>query len=476
MKRTPCIIFALLVTAVVPDAAQASEEESIEIAKEFMELGQALYAAGKFEEAAEAFLNAYKTQPFAAFLFNTGVSYEKAEMWAEAVENFQRYLDEEPKASDRKDVEARIEALKAHVGKGGEGGSTFIIEKKCGGEGQPPCEGEAAPPATPDVAMKSIVQVRTKPEGAKVVFMDPEGNDLFTSVSPAQQTLEPGKYELRVEHPEFQKAFTPLSVSEGRVYVVVVELSQGTFLGYLSVKSNVQGAEVYLDDREAGSVGGTPWGNPVPTGDHTVWIEHPGYESIEKEVTLGVGDTLEIDAQLDRVEHGELEVVTNVDHATLSVDGKIDPGSLPLVLQFPAGTHQVLVEAKGLKPYVEDVELQAGQRTKILVRLNPKPKRTPAYISFGLAVAFFSAGIAFAVKSKQLKDDMQMDLKSGFLDNNDPRQHQLLGWNIGADTSFLLGGIMSIMGIVYMLRDPLPDSEGKVKDPVEFADLPEYSK
>jgi len=481
MERATFVVFALLLATAHPASAQVSEEESIEIAKEFMELGQALYAAGKFEEAAEAFLNAYKTQPFAAFLFNTGVSYEKAEMWAEAIENFQRYVDEEPGASDRTDVEARIETLKAHVSETGGGGSTFIIEKKCGGEGQPPCEGgetpaEAAPPSTPDVAMKSIVQVRTKPEGAKVVFVDPEGNDLFTAVSPAQQTLDPGKYELRVEHPEFQKAFTPLSVSEGRMYVVVVELSQGTFLGYLNVKSNVHGAKVYLDDRESGSVGETPWGNPVPTGDHTVWIEHPGYESIEKEITLGVGDTMEIDAHLERVEQGEIEVVTNVDNATLSVDGKIEPGQLPLVLQFPAGTHQVLVEAKGLKPYVEDVELQAGQRTKILVRLNPKPKRTPAYISFGIAVAFFSAGIAFAVKSKQLKDDMQMDLNGGFLDNNDPRQHQLLGWNIGADASFLLGGIMSIMGIVYMLRDPLPDSEGKVKDPVEFADLPEYSK
>jgi tetratricopeptide (TPR) repeat protein len=474
MKRVIFVIAALILTAAPPATAQVSEEESIEIAREFMELGQALYAAGKFEEAAEAFMNAYKTQPFAAFLFNTGVSYEKAEMWKEAVESFQRYLDEEPEASDKEDVAARIETLTEYAAKAGTGGTTFIIEKKCGGEGQPPCEGgetppptEAAPPPTPDVAMKSIVQVRTKPEGAKVVFMDLEGNDLFTSVTPAQQTLEPGKYELRVEHPEFQKAFTPLKVAEGRVYVVVVELS---------LKSNVEGAKVYLDDKEAGSVGETPWGNPVPTGDHKVWIEHPGYKGQESEFTLGVGDTMEIDAQLDRVEHGELEVVTNVDHATLSVDGKIDPGSLPLVLQFPAGTHQVIVEAKGLKSYIEDIELQQGQRTKILVRLNPKPKRTPAFISFGLAVAFFSAGIAFAVKSKQLKDDIQMDLNSGFLDNNDPRADQLLGWNIGADTAFLLGGVMSIVGIVYMLRDPLPDSEGKVKEPVEFADLPEHSK
>lgn len=478
MRRV--FIFLVLLLAAPPALAQQpSDEEAIEIAKEFMELGQALYSAGKFEEAAEAFLNAYKTQPFAAFLFNAGVAFEKAEKFADAVDYLQRYLDEEPGAPDKKEVKARIEALgklAAEAGEPGEG-PTIIVEKKCGGEGQPPCEGaEAAPPPapTPEVAMKSIVQVRTKPSGAKVIVTDLEGQPLYTAVSPAEQTLEPGKYKLRIEHPEFKKAVTPLNVSEGRVYVVVVELSQGMFLGYLSVKCNVPGAVVYLDDRDAGSVGNTPWGNPVPTGDHIVWIERPGYETIEKEFTVGVGDTIEIDTQLEPVEHGELEVVTNVDDAVLSVDGELQSGSLPLTLQFSAGVHQVLVEAKGLKPYLADLELEQGSRTKVLVRLNPKPKRTPAFISFGIATALLTAGIVFAVKSKQVWDEMELDKRHGYLDNNDPRQLQLIGWNIGANSAFLIGGIMTIVGFVYMFRDPLPESEGKVKDPVEYADLPEY--
>lgn len=471
----PFLVACLMLASPVCHA-QASEEEAIEIAKQFMELGQVQYAAGNFEDAAEAFINAYKTQPFAAFLFNAGVAFEKAEKFKDAAKYLQQYLDEEPGATDKKAVKVRIASLKQRAAEAGEGGEpVIIIEKKCGGEGQPPCEGAEQPPPgpQPEVAMKSIVQVRTKPEGAKVVVVDSEGNDLHTAISPVEQTLVPGKYELRVEHPEFKKVVTPLSVSEGRVYVVVVELSQGTFLGYLTVKCNVPGARVFLDDPQAGSVGEAPWGNPVPTGDHTIWIEHPGYETVEKEFSIGVGDTMEIEAQLERVEHGEIEVVTNVDDAQLSIDGKMEPGSLPLTLQLPSGTHQVLVEATGLKPYIADIELQKGMRTKVLVRLNPKPKRTPAYISFGLATAFFAAGIAFAVKAKLLNDDMQSDLRNGFLDNNDPRQHQLLGWNIGADASFLLGGIMTIVGFVYMFRDPLPDSEGKIKDPVEYAELTE---
>jgi hypothetical protein len=435
-----------------------------------MELGQAMYTAGKYGEAAEAFLNAYKTQPFAAFLFNAGVAFEKGGEYAEAADHFERYLEEEKDAPDREDIEARIDALRQKAASEPGQKPTFVVEKRGGGPHPPPCAGGGAAPHA-SVSMKSIVQVRTDPAGAKVVITDLEGNEILKSVSPTEQTLEPGKYQLGVEHPEFKKALTPLNVSEGRVYVVHVELSQGTFLGYLSVKSSVPGAEVFLDDREAGAVGNTPWGNPVPTGDHVVWVEWPGYQGVEKSVSIGVGETLEMDVQLEKVDHGEIEVVTNVDDAVLSIDGKLQPGSLPLTLRLPPGIHEVLVEATGLKEYLADVELHKGMRTKVLVRLNPSPKRTPAYISFGIATALVTAGIVFAVKSKQLNDDMLGDRKNGTLDNNDPRQDQLLGWNIGADTSFLLGGVMAIVGVVYMIRDPLPESEGLVKDPVDFADL-----
>jgi len=471
--------FLVLVTLSSPAPARAGEEdkETIEIAKEFMELGQALYTAGKFEEAAGAFVNAYKTQPFAAFLYNTGVAYEKAGMFKEAADYFRRYLEDEPGSGDAKKILARIEALeKAAAGKPEGGGKpTFIVEKTCGGEGQPPCEGgEEAPPA--EVSMKSIVQVRTEPAGAKVEISDLEGTVVQSSVSPVEVTVEPGKYSLSVSHPEYKKAVTPLVVSEGRVYVVHVEMSQGTFLGYLTVKCDVPGADVFLDDRDAGAVGQTPWGNAVPTGDHVVWIERPGYETMEKTVSVGVGDTVEIDALLERVGHGEIEVVTNVDDAVLSVDGKVQAGALPLTLQLPAGPHGILVEAKGLKAYALDLDLLAGMRTKVLVRLNPKPKRTPAWISLGLATAFLVAGVALAATSTKLENEMEHDRSGGYLDNNDPRADKLLGLDIGADASFLLAGIMTVVGLVYMFRDPLPDSEGKVKDPVEFADLTEGSK
>ena len=90
------------------------------------------------------------------------------------------------------------------------------------------------------------------------------------------------------------------------------------------------------------------------------------------------------------------------------------------------------------------------------------------HISQQPGLAGLKAGVPVAVDP---------DLKKGLLRAaHDPRQHQLLGWNIGADASFLLGGIMTIVGFVHMFRDPLPDSEGKIKDPVEFADLEEYSK
>ncbi len=458
-----------------PDTAP-DESSGMDLAKEYMELGQALYASGKYEEAADSFLKAYGAQPFSAFLYNTGVAYEKAGAWAKAAEQFRRYLETEPAAPDLESIKARIASLdekaKASAGSTPDQPPTFTVEKTCGGEGQPPCTA-----AQPDASkMKSIVQVRTTPEGAKVTIVDEKGVAVFTGSSPLQQTVDPGKYKLVVKHPEYKEAETPLHVSEGRVYVVVVELSQGTFLGYLTVKASVPGARVFFDDHDAGAVGKTPWGNVIPTGDHTVWIEQPGYVPVEKQVSIGVGDSLEIDVVLERVEFGEIMVVANVDDAVLTVDGQLEQGLLGKALELPWGKHEVAVQAKGLKTWTTPVDLEKGKRTKILVRLNPKPKRTPAWISFGFATALWAAAIAFGVQSENLYAEVEKDKKAGLLDNRDPRFNYILGWDIAFDVTLLFAALTTILGIVYMVRDPLPDSEGLVKEPVELAEIEEYAK
>jgi len=53
-----------------------------------MERGQTLYGAARYIESAEEFLRAYEAQPFAAFLFNAGVAYEKVDDPGRAADYF----------------------------------------------------------------------------------------------------------------------------------------------------------------------------------------------------------------------------------------------------------------------------------------------------------------------------------------------------------------------------------------------------
>src|SRR5688500_14792141 len=96
----------------VEEALPPTQENPMEVAREHMERGQALNQAGRFIESAEEFLRAYEAQPFAAFLYNAGVAYEKVGDPGRAADYFSRYLSADPQADDASATTARIERLR----------------------------------------------------------------------------------------------------------------------------------------------------------------------------------------------------------------------------------------------------------------------------------------------------------------------------------------------------------------------------
>ena len=82
------VVFGALLLA-SPAWAQSDEAGSaIELARQHMERGQALYLQARFEEAAAEFDAAYDAQPFSAFLYNAGVALERAGQPARAASYF----------------------------------------------------------------------------------------------------------------------------------------------------------------------------------------------------------------------------------------------------------------------------------------------------------------------------------------------------------------------------------------------------
>ncbi len=441
------VAVALMIAATAVRAQP--RDNPIERARHHMELGQEAFNQGRFAEAAEQFVNAFSASPFSAFLYNAGMAYEKAADNEKAVDMYQRYLEAEPEAQDYAQVDMKIRALLAGA--------------------ETPVEADVE---ISEVEMKSLISVRTNPPDAVVRILDHVGNEVSRTDGPAAQTVIRGKYTIEASHPDFRTVQTDINVTPGQVYIVVVEMSQGAFLGFVHITTDVPGATVYVDDKSAGQVGLTPWGNVLPAGKHKIWIEKPGYKSIEKELEVNLGEEQEIPMTLERLPFGTLFVKSNVPGASVLLDGEL-LGPAPVEEQVLPGRHELLVQAEGMKDYTTKVVVSKGQQTKVLVRMNPTPSRTSAWVSLGFAAALFAGGGVAGIMALKTNNELDDERNNGRLANDDPRILHGFLWALGADVAFGVGAIVGSLCIYYFLRDPLPPSEGKLFDPVDFKENPD---
>src|SRR5262245_61735798 len=108
-------IGAALLAAGGTAAAQrpASESPSARAAKQQFELGERAYEQGRYAEAIEAFTRAHALDPAPILLFNIAQAHWKKGDPATALGYYRRYLEADPAAPDRAQVEARIRELEA---------------------------------------------------------------------------------------------------------------------------------------------------------------------------------------------------------------------------------------------------------------------------------------------------------------------------------------------------------------------------
>ena len=113
--------------------------------------------------------------------------------------------------------------------------------------------------------IRSLVLVDSEPKGAPLTiyertvataapFKHGGKNEGWRKVvsdikTPKDLTLRVGHYHVVIEaFRDFKRSDTQINLSPGHVYTFKANLSQGEFLSFLRVKSNVENAKVYLDD------------------------------------------------------------------------------------------------------------------------------------------------------------------------------------------------------------------------------------
>jgi tetratricopeptide (TPR) repeat protein len=108
-----CSWAILLFALAIPIAALAQAPSAIEQSRVHHNNAVVHFNLDEWKEAAAEFKEAYRLHPDPLFLYNIGQCYRKLGDQAEALSYYRKYLRAAPKASNRAEVERRMEELEA---------------------------------------------------------------------------------------------------------------------------------------------------------------------------------------------------------------------------------------------------------------------------------------------------------------------------------------------------------------------------
>ncbi|MEP7120109.1 MAG: PEGA domain-containing protein [Byssovorax sp.] len=464
---------------------------SVDEARRHMDRGLDLYDKGQFRESAAEFDAAYQAQPFSASLCNAAMAYERALNFQSAIARYKSFLSAEPNPPDLVRIKTVLTWLEAQqaaqlaarsidadggLGDAADGGALAASDA-----------GAAPPP----VEIRSQVVVESDPPGAPLtVYLRKSGASPFLAGAPnpgwqkvveSQKTpydvaLPTGNYHLVLDaFRDLKRSETDLELLPGRVYNFKANLSQGAFLGFLRVTSPIEGARIHVDDPPPftkGTWGRAPHGDLLEPGEHQVWIEAGGYETILRTITVERGATVEIAAPLERVRHGFLLIDANADEVSVKVDsvpyGAYSALGDPLKIRLPAGPHHVELDASGRKTFSGDVTVPRGQEIALHGRLAFKPPRSNAILSATLAVG---AGVGGVVLLRQPSYELREGLDFPGLPRVVPTGTQ--PWfRVGGVVSLGVSGLLVLATGYSLVNDPNPPSNAQIDRAREIGSEP----
>ncbi|MBM4360279.1 MAG: PEGA domain-containing protein [Deltaproteobacteria bacterium] len=453
-----------------PDKPKAT---GIDEARKRMEAGQSEFAKGEYAKATAEFESAYEALPNVAFLFNAAFAAEKAGDRQRAIAQYEKYLVGDPTTPERATIEETIARLRKELTESSD-------------TAKPDAGDKAAKPADEKSLneIRSLVEIESDPAGAPVTIyerLDPtapefkpgQKNDGWKKVvenirTPKGVPLKVGHYYAVIEaFQDYKRSGTPVDVTPGQVVIFKANLSQGEFLGYLRVKSNVEGAKVFLDDpdRKLAPWARTPQGGTVNDGKHEVLVTAPGYKPFnKKDIEVRHGQQSEVTATLDRVDHGYLVLKGNIDIPEVAVDAQEKDGyqrrsKAEYKVRLPAGKHTLVLDADDRKTLRTEIEIPRGQELPVTAELKASYPRGKAVALGILAAAAGGGGGVLYWQAKERKKDPDPAKR------NDDLQKI---FQYGSYGTWGLGGLFLGLSIFYSVYDPLPDSELTTDKPREF--------
>ncbi len=441
-------------------ASARAQDASLKKAQEAFDQAQVEYLQGDYDKAADGFKAAYDARPFPQFLYNIGAAYHMkgkknadADAYGKAVEYYQRYLTEDPQAADKDKVTKSITVLQSEIERLKKAGTTAKPEEK-------------APSADVqklgDVQVRGLMVIESEPQGASIYI---DGKDKGEVAKTPWSGSMTGEHTYLVEKRGYKSKEGRIAPDPSKLLVLEIVLSEEDYLGWVEIKSNVPGADVYLDDKSVGAIGKTPYSGNFKPGKHTFYVSADGYDEFTQQIEVFAGEAATVDAQLKGSPVGYLNLRgLGIEHSEILLDGKTLCERGPCRKPVKEGSHTVTVRRSGYKPYTTRVDVQARTEISVRTQLARQPGRGDAIAAYIAAAVFAGGGIYLGKQSKNIEDDIKADIASGNPppDDHDPRimRGKIYAW--AADGAFAVSGIVALTAIYYTFREKGSPSMGQI--------------
>lgn len=467
MRSRVAFVVGLAICALAIPPARGQPADALKKAQAAFDVAQLDYLQGKYDAAAQGFIDAYAARAFPQFLYNAGASYHMKgkqasdpDAYQKAVDAYRKYLAADPQATDKAKVEKAIGVLEAEI-------------KRLRAASPPDTGGSAGTAAAANAPSQEVQQLGdARPRGLVVIESDPSNATIYLddkrkgpfATTPWSGSLE-GDHKVIIEKRGYTVIDKTVSADPTKLFVLAAAMSQQSFLGWVEVTSNVPGADIFIDDKSVGAVGRTPLSQNIKPGRHTFWVSADGYDEYKQEVEVVPNETHAIKAQLRGAPVGKLNVTgVGIEDATILVDGKVLCERGPCLKSLAQGEHTLSVRRPGAKPYTRRIAIQARTETQARITLAPRPSRGDAIIAYVLAAGFGGGGAYLGLQANKYRDDLKQEIAAGNPppDSNDPRLTRGKIFAIAADATFVVAGITALTAVYYTFRDKGAPSTGLI--------------
>lgn len=311
-----------------------------------------------------------------------------------------------------------------------------------------------------------MIKIRSNVEGALVVI-DGVPTEAKTPLAKAIPVAS-GEHLVEVDatalgYRPMRKKVSVAGLSEAEA---VFELVPGGF-ARLRVDVKPAGVDVYIDGEFSGKAPRAEALKLVP-GVYVIELRRPGYRVFKKEVKLDMGDMESIQAELEEdagwiaVHGGWLELEASEKPVDVWVDGKARGIYRDGGMRLSPGVHWIRVERGGFRAVEREVEVRAGERVKVRVRLEPMAETLEKYLDgvrwrrnwgigvLGLGVVGVAGGVAaLNIYGAQLSADKN----SSSANRSDNDKNSMLVSGIVAGAGFVAMGV----GVWLILANQDPE-------------------